>query len=72
MAISWRDIGILSDAADLDDYEDDYNDPDKNPDDDWSCAFGAKCLMSSFYHQRSECYTVEMVEAWADEAAQDS
>lgn len=40
--------------------------------DEWECEFGADCLMPSFLHRRSECYTVEMAEAWADEAARDS
>jgi hypothetical protein len=52
--------------------EDDWLDADESergPDDDedeWECAFGADCLMSS-RHMRLECYTVEMAEAWAEE-----
>lgn len=53
------------------DYYDDrddgseYHEPDE--DDEWTCEFGERCLMPSFIHRRSECYTVEMAEAWQAE-----
>lgn len=45
--------------------EDEYSEPDE--DDEWECAFGEHCLMPSFIHRRSECYTVEMAQAWQEE-----
>ena len=52
--------------------EDDWLEADESrvPDDEedeWECEFGADCLMPSFLHRRSECYTVEMAEAWERE-----
>jgi hypothetical protein len=47
------------------DYKDEYSEPDE--DDEWACEFGERCLMPSFTHRRSECYTVEMAQAWQDE-----
>lgn len=41
-------------------------------DDDWGCCLGDECLMPSYDHRASECYNVEMAEAWADEAASHS
>ena len=52
-----------ADEYDPDDDDDDYYDED----DEWGCEFGAACLMPSFLHRRSECYTVEMAEAWQDQ-----
>jgi len=49
------------------DNELDYDGPDGAPDDEWECEFGNQCLMPSFHHRRSECYTVEMAEAWWNE-----
>lgn len=43
----------------------DYDEPDER--DEWGCEFGDRCLMPSYNHLRSECYTREMAEAWADE-----
>jgi len=54
----WRDDCEPSDN----DEEGDYYDED----DEWECAFGEHCLMPSFLHRRSECYTVEMAEAWEE------
>lgn len=69
MAITWREIGILSDAAGLDDYEEEE---DRTDDEDaWECEFPDRCLMPGD-HMRSECYTREMAEEWADEAARNS
>lgn len=45
--------------------EDEYSEPDE--DDEWECAFGERCLVPHFIHQRSECYTVEMAQAWEEE-----
>lgn len=52
--------------------DDDWLDADESrvPDDDedeWECEFGVDCLMPSFYHRRSECYTVEMAQDWQHE-----
>jgi hypothetical protein len=35
--------------------------------DSWGCVLGAQCLMPSYDHRASECYDVEMAEAWANE-----
>jgi hypothetical protein len=47
-----------------DDWVDDYEEEDE---DEWECEFGAGCLVPHFIHRRSECYTVEMAQAWQEE-----
>lgn len=54
-----------ADEYDPDDGDDKYDYYDEE--DEWGCEFGEHCLMPSFVHRRSECYTVEMAEAWQDE-----
>jgi hypothetical protein len=49
------------------DCEDDDRIDEYDPDDEWECEFGEKCLMPSFYHRRDECHTVEMALAWQEE-----
>ena len=50
--------------------EDDWLEADESrvPEDEdaWECCFPDRCLMPS-EHLRSECYDVEMAQAWADE-----
>lgn len=43
-----------------------------NYDEELGCCLGNECLMPSYDHRAGECYNVEMAEAWADEAAQNS
>ncbi len=43
-----------------------YDDSD-DEEDEWGCELGEDCLMPSFIHRRSECYTVEMAQVWQDE-----
>lgn len=74
MAITWRDIIIISDGVDLDELEEDnefdYDEPDGDPDDGWGCEFGNRCLMPGYDHRRDECYTREMAEDWQQENTQ--
>lgn len=51
-------------------YDEDYGDPDRDPEDEWACEFGVDCLMPG-EHLRHECYTVEMAQAWQEEQAID-
>lgn len=37
---------------------------DDDDEDEWECAYPDKCLMPSPFHQRSECHTVEDMEAY--------
>lgn len=49
---------------DDDDYREDY---DRDDDDfEWGCLFGPYCLAPSYDHMKSECYTKEMAEEWAE------
>lgn len=52
---------------DEDDWADDHDPDDGDEEDEWGCEFGDLCLMPSYDHLRSECYTKEMAEAWMDE-----
>lgn len=53
---------------DEDDWADDYEpEEDDDYEDQWECCFPDRCLMPSYNHMRSECYTREMAEAWMDE-----
>lgn len=58
-----------SDLNESDDYESVarlYADPDDGP--NLECVFGDDCLMPG-YHTSDECYTAEMAEEWAEDAA---
>lgn len=63
MSLVGYDGQIELEEEDWDD-EDDFEDDEE---DEWECEFGERCLVSSFTHRRSECYTVEMAQAWRDE-----
>lgn len=49
--------------------DDDWLDVEINGGDEneWGCCFPDRCLMPSYDHLRSECYDVEMYEAWYKE-----
>lgn len=42
----------------------DYDEDDGR--DDWGCCLGDECLMPNYDHLASECYNVEMAEAWSE------
>ena len=60
--------GNLYDEDDWDGEEYDYTDlaDDDNEDemDSWECAYPEQCLMAFADHLRSECHTVEDMEAY--------
>ena len=47
----------------------DWEDERDCDDDEWECEFGERCLVPHFIHSRSECYTVEIAQAWEEETA---
>jgi len=49
-----------------------YDELWENERDDWGCCLGDECLMPSYDHRASECYNVEMAEAWAEECETDA
>jgi hypothetical protein len=73
----WRNMNLIAYDGQIELDEDDWfeadesrvrdDDDDDDDDDDWGCQFGADCLMPSFHHRSSECYTVEMALAWQEE-----
>lgn len=63
-------IDWLTDHFDHVDYgedDEDWIEDEEHDEDEWGCEFGDRCLMPGYDHRRSECYTKEMAEAWADE-----
>lgn len=52
-----------------DEYDEYYDGPDQDWDDEdeWGCHYPDRCLMSYTNHMRSECHTVEMLEAYERE-----
>ena len=57
-------MGETDDWIERDDRDDERWDEDE---DKWGCEFGVHCLMPSYEHLKSECFTVEMAEAWQEE-----
>lgn len=52
-----------------DDLDDEVSGGDEDDDRDFGCCFPDRCLMPG-EHLRSECYDVEMAEAWREEQVQ--
>lgn len=53
------------DDDDLDEYERDAREEERDPSDDAGECIGAACCNPHPYHGSDECETVEMYEAWA-------
>jgi hypothetical protein len=66
-------IDWLSDHFDYypGDRDDDEWMNDYDQEDEWRCEFGVHCLMPG-EHMRSECYNLQMAQAWQDEQQHDA